>query len=418
MRRLAISLENEKLSAAHYDAEAGGCAILQFDGKDHLGMHFQMDMGQRLPQLVAKDEAHLHLHAGLDGLKTIGEGVSIEDLLDVVLERVAATVSDVSVVVFLGNESEPAVFRAAAARAGFVDIRFIDRVDAVIRNWQWSTLEETHDAMDVVSLRFHKNGDLTWTRRIAAANGAFLLPGARRTTANGGCFSATADRDIHSGLEVFFDWCEKTGGSRYLVVSGADKTTLPPDIGSALDHHYEVFFSDALIGAASPPYPSRYARFDEAVTGAIAAVDRTDFQTAIANYENAKAIFRTDPPSDLEQLRLQIRQELLKAAAHADLEVDTYFEWAMGFSENLKEKAAVHAEAANFYRKAGDLQRAEDEMLFFYYMDPETYAESHSQETSETTSETPPNGTNESDSVPRVRLGLRTWIWFMYRHLL
>ena len=423
MQRLAISLENENLSAARYDAETGSCKIVKFDEVDHLGMHFRVDASGR-PELVAYDEATLHLHVGLDGLTTSEEaGVSVEDLLGVVLKRVKASVGDVSVVVFLG-ESEPAVLRAAAVRAGFVDIRFIDPVDAVIRKWQWSAPEQADDAMDVVCLTFHNNG-LTWDRRIAAEDGAFIRPGAG--TANRGCFPPTADGDIHSSLEVFFDWCEKTGGSRYLVVSGTDATRLPPEIASALENHYEVFHTDPLIGASHSPSPSRYERFDEAVADAIAAVDTTDFQTAIAKYEGAKAVFREEPPSELEQLRLRIRHEILKAGARADLaSVDTYYELAMALSENLQEKAAVHAECADFYRFSGDRRRAEDEACFAHYMAPEMYPVSGShtsqdtyQETSETTSETPPNGTSESDSLRWVRFGLGIGIgWWMYRHLL
>ena len=416
--RLAISLTNNFLKAAHYDAETGDCEIVQFDAKNHLGMHFRINAGT--PEWVDADEATLQLHAGIDGLTTSGQetGVSIEDLLRVVFERVAATVSDVSVVVFLThNASEPAVFKAAAVHAGFAEaeIRFISPVDAVIRNWQWVAPEQANAALDVVCLTVHENGGLTWDRRIAAEDGTFILPDDRTAS---GCFSPTTDADDSGlGLEVFFNWCEKTGGSRYVVVSGADTTTLPPEIVSALEHHYEVVYCDALSGAASPPYPTRYARFDEAILGAIAAVSRSDFRRATEKYEIAKAVFKTDPPSELEQLRIRIRQELLKAAAHADPDsvevdtVDTYFEWAIGLSNNnLKEKAEVHAASANFYRKAGDRQRAEDEMLFAHYLDPETYAESRSQE-----SETPPNSTTQSDNRLWMWLGLG--IWFMYRHL-
>ena len=411
--RLAISLTNNALKASHYDAETGDCEIVQFDAKNHLGMHFRINAGT--PEWVDADEATLQLHAGIDELTTSGQetGVSIEDLLRVVFERVAATVSDVSVVVFLThNASEPAVFKAAAVHAGFAEaeIRFISPVDAVIRNWQWVAPEQANAARDVVCLTFHENS-LTWDRRIAAEDGTFILPDDRTAS---GCFSPTTDGD-HSGLEVFFNWCEKTGGTRYVVVSGADTTTLPPEIVSALEHHYEVVYCDALSGAASPPYPTRYARFDEAILGAIAAVSRSDFRRATEKYEIAKAVFfKTDPPSELEQLRIRIRQELLKAAAHADLdsdEADTYFEWAIGLSNHLKEKAEVHATAANFYLKAGKRQRAEEEMLFASYLD-ETYAENQE------TSETPPNGTTQSDNDRLwMWLGLGTGIWFISRHL-
>ena len=380
--RMAISLADEKLSAARYDAETDVCEIVNFDeGVDSLGMHFRRDASGR-PELVHRDAATLHLHAGRDGLATIGEetDVSVEDLLFVALARVAEAVGAVSVVVFLGAPDP--VLRNLGLRAGF-EVRFIDPVDAAIRNWQFAVPEVADDAMDAICLSVDSNRRLTWDRRIATEDGAFVVPTRAERKSNGGCFY---DEDIHSGIEVFVDWCDKTGGSRYLVVSGADTTTLPPDIVAGLENHYEgVFYADAVIGAASPPYPARCARFDEAVRQAIAAVDGTDFQTAIAKYEVAKAVFG-DPPSDLEQLRLRIREALLKAGS-----VDTY-ELALALSENLPEKAAVHAECGAFYRKSGDVSRAEDEMLLAYYLDPEMYADNLSEGTSET-----PTGTSKRD---------------------
>ena len=382
--RMAISLADEKLSAARYDAETGVGEIVYFDeGVDSLGMHFRRDASGR-PELVHREEATLHLHAGRDGLATIGEetDVSVEDLLFVALARVAEAVDDVSVVVFLGAPDP--VLRKWGLRAG-CQVRFIDPVDAAIRNWQFAVPEVADDAMDAVCLSVDSNGRLTWDRRIASEDGAFVVPTRAEKKSNGGCFY---DEDIHSGIEVFVDWCDKTGGSRYLVVSGADTTTLPPDIVAGLESHYEgVFYAaDALIGAASPPYPSRCARFDQAAIASRTALEGMDFQTAIAKYEVAKTVFRADPPSDLEQLRLRIREALLKAGS-----VDTY-ELALALSENLQEQAAVHAEWGAFYRKSGDVSRAEDEMLLAYYLDPEMYADNLSEGTSET-----PTGTSKRD---------------------
>ena len=414
--RLSISFADEKLSAVRYDVETGVSEIVNFDeGVDPLGMHFRLDASGR-PELVHRDEATLHLHAGRDGFAKMGEetDVSVKDLLVVALARVAEAVSDVSVVVFLGAPDP--VLRSSALRCGFTVIRFIDRVDAAIRNWQFAVPEAANAVMEVVCLSVESNWRLTWDRRSATEDGAFLVPTRAETKSNGGCFSPVDD-DIHVGIEVgievFVDWCEKTGGSRYLVVSGKDTTSLPPDIVAGLENHYEgVFYADALMGAAYPPYPSRCARFDEAVREAIAAVDGTDFQTAIAKYESAKAVFGGDPPSDLEQLRLRIREALLKAGSVADPgSVDTYYEMAMAFSEHPPEKAAVHAAYSAFYRKSGDVSRAEDEMLFAYFLDPDIYADS----LSEGTSETPTTDTRDSVRLWGLGLGLGTWL--MYRML-
>ena len=407
--RLAISLADEKLSAARYDAETDVCEIVNFDeGVDSLGMHFRLDASGR-PELVHSDEATLHLHAGRNGLATIGEetDVSVEDLLVVALARVAEAVGDVSVVVFL--DAPDPILRNAALRAGFEVRRFLDPVDAAIRNWQFASPAVADDALDVVCLSVDSKMHLTWDRRIdGTEDGVFIVPTRAETKSNGGCFY---DEDIHSGIEVFVDWCEKTGGNRYLVVSGADATTLPPDIVAGLESHYEgVFYADAVIGAAYPPYPSRCARFDEAVRESIAAVDGTaDLETAIAKYEVAKTVFRVDPPSDLEQLRLRIREALLKAGSVADVGSVEIYELALALSENQHEQAAVHAECAAFYRKSGDVRRAEDEMLLASYLDPEMYADS----LSEGTSERPTTDTSERDGVRLDWLGR----WMMYRML-
>ena len=83
----------------------------------------------------------------------------------------------------------------------------------------------------------------------------------------------------------------------------------------------------------------------------------------------------------------------------------------MAFSEHPPEKAAVHAAYSAFYRKSGDVSRAEDEMLFAYFLDPDIYADS----LSEGTSETPTTDTRDSVRLWGLGLGLGTWL--MYRML-
>lgn len=416
MQRLAISLADDKLSAARYDTETDVCEILNFDedeGVDHLGMHFRVD-ASRGPELVHRDAATLHLHAGRDGLATSGEAIgdiSVTDLLIVVLKRVAEAIGDVSVVVFLGAPDP--VLRNSALRAGFQIIRFIDNVDAAIQNWQFAAPEVATAVMEVVCLSVDRNSGLTWEHRIAAKDGAFLLPTQAKTSSNCGGYSLADDGDIHTGVEAFVDWCKRTSASRCLVVTGDDATHLPPDIVLALEPLYDegVFYADALMGAAYPAYPSRYARFDAAVQEARAAVRETDFQTAIAKYEVAKTVFG-DPPSGLEQLRLSIREALLKAGSVADPgSVETYYEAALSMSADPQERAAVHAEWATFYRKSGDVHRSEDEMLLACYLDPEAYADN----LSEMTSETPPTNTTQRDIAQSVGLWLSAWT--MYRML-
>ena len=140
------------------------------------------------------------------------------------------------------------------------------------------------------------------------------------------------------------------------------------------------------MGGARPIFPSKHARFDRAVAEALSSAYGYDFQTAMEKYETAKTVFSENPPEDLEQLRLQIRSELMKAAAVSPEASDTLFDKAMSLSSGKKEMAEVHAQRAEFYAKSGQVRRAEDELLAAYYMDSDTYADILSQKVSDTDS--------------------------------
>ena len=362
--RLAIQWTDDKRSAARYDPETGTCELMIFEDED--------------------------------------TDVWVESAEEA-LRRVAETVGDVCVVVFLGEETT--ALRNAALCAGFQVVRFIDEVDAAIRHWHFS-VPEAANAEAVVSLIFD-NGHLRWDRRIAAEDGSLVIPTDRAAAGGGGGSLA------NSGIETFVNWCDKTGGRSdlHLVVSGADEASLPSEVVSGLAHNYDgIFYADALVGAAHPPYPSRYARFDEAFAEAAEALHHGELEMAICNYELAKAVFKS-PPADvaknIEGLRVAIFIKLLR-------DVETYYDLALLLSKAPKEKAAVHAEAAKFYRDT-DKIRAEDEMLSAVFLDPDTYDDSLSEMIEEIqptdTKERTTGGSVRWGFWQNVRLHLRLW-WY------
>ena len=194
--RLAVKIENQHLYSARYDEGTGISELVTFsDGCDHLHMYFRVDEG--LPRIVnCEDEANIRLQArdemmpleiaGLTGYRD--PSVSAEDLLVLLFERLAERVGDVSDVetVVLVGVANP-VFQSAAVRAGFeADFEYIELCEASIRAWQWIA-PEAADAKDVCVLGRGENGNLTWDYRVAALDGAFIIP-ADAGIANSGRF--------------------------------------------------------------------------------------------------------------------------------------------------------------------------------------------------------------------------------------
>ena len=391
--RVSVLLENQHLYVARYDAAAEtGPELVTFDGRENLQMRFRVDEGKA--RIVdCKDEANIRLQArdnmmpleiaGLTG--HTDPSVSTADLADLLFERVAETVGDMSTVVFVGPASP--VFKNAAVRgglAGHIEFEYIDRADAALREWQWVAPEAADDATDVVVLGFGKDGSLTWDFRVATEDGFFIIRAATDAgiSNSGSFFPAATDAGLHIGLEKFFTWCQRHGGSRHLLLSGPGGTTLESeaaDLISGLRFHYDVSCVSALKGGARPPVPSKHARFDRAVAKAMSATYGLDFQMAIETYEVAKNVFRDEnPPEDLDRLRLQIRSELFKSGSVSVASpeaADALFEKALSLSSGNQEIAEGHAQRSVFYVKSGNIRRAEDEALAAFFMDPDTYSD-------------------------------------------
>lgn len=268
--------------------------------------------------------------------------------------------------------------RAAAYRAGFNDVVFIDPVSAAIREWVAAD-EGAASAKDVVVLQCETDGSLRWELRVLSADTqAFVVPADDDRKTRGG-FVPALPGTFDVGLERFLDWFQHQECSNVILTgAGIENVELTDELAMLLSCSVFRCEHASVLGGARPTVESKYRICDRWITDAEAALEAGSFDKAIDALKRAESVFDV-PPTAVQTLGFDIRRALLGAAdAVADEDKPGYLKKALLVPYTLSETpdesdAHIYAKLVYCYCRLGDYISAEESALAVEYLDPTVY---------------------------------------------